>query len=311
MNPGSGQARRLLWGMASGALLAVAAYAAMAWWAGRGAYLSALSAIPAEALLAGLALSSVNFLLRFVRWHFFLRAAQAPLPAGWSLWIFISGLAFTITPGKAGEAVKTVFCNRFGVPHRTTLAAVWLERLFDLLAVALLFSMGLFLLGASWAKLAILVWGGIAALAWMAHAPSGRRFILRLLARWQAPLEGWFAEMDRMATRRRLVPVLLLSAAGWLCEGIAFWWILRNLSVPAGLAFSQSAYFAATLAGVFFPGGLGGTEGALAWALSARAGAAVTGAAVTAIRAVTLGWATAVGLVAAVFLLLRLRKDSE
>lgn len=308
--------RGKLWGLAAGMLAAVAVYVVLALWAGKSAYIEAITRVSLLALAAGAALSSVNFLLRFLRWHLFLRAAGAFVPLRYSAWIFLSGLAFTITPGKAGEAVKSVFCRDFGVPYGTTLAIVWLERLFDLLAVAALFSLGMFTLGASGWQLGAVVWAALLGIMGAVHTDSGRRATLRLLRRWQKPLSGWFSELDRIGARRLWVPVFLLSAAGWMCEGVAFWWILRNLSVPVGPGFAQSAYFAATLAGVFFPGGIGGTEGALVWALSGMAAAPVVAAAVTAIRAVTLGWATLTGLAAASWLLLRRqkfweRKDSE
>lgn len=297
------------WGIAAGLFLLIIVYAFFVLWVGKDAYIQALLQVPIQALAVGLVLSSVNFLLRFFRWQWFLQAAYVPIPLGFSAWIFLAGLAFTMTPGKVGEVVKSVFCYDFGVPYKTTFAIVWLERLFDLLSVAALFSLGLFFLGVFWWKLACIVWVFLLGVLWVVHTHLGRKWVLRMLPRRWAPMEQWFSELDRIGTRRLLPAAMILSLVGWLCEGVAFWWILRNLSVPVGLGFAQSAYFAATLAGVFFPGGVGGTEGTLVWALSKVATVPASLAAVTAVRAVTLGWATCLGSIAAAGLFWRRRKE--
>ncbi|PKN26471.1 MAG: hypothetical protein CVU65_05575 [Deltaproteobacteria bacterium HGW-Deltaproteobacteria-22] len=287
---------RWVWGFVFALALAVAVYAGLVWWSGAGEFAEVFGSIPITTLLAAAGLATGNFAVRFLRWHWLLGRLSAKLAPGRSLWIFLSGLAFTITPGKAGEAVKSVFCARLGVPVRTTLAVVWMERLYDLLSVILLFSLGMVFIADSLLWAAVPMWITTALLLWLVYAASGRALLLRLFSRWNDGLSAWFGELDKVRSWQVALLTLLVSALGWIFEGVAFWVVLDALSIPASMAFAQAVYFAGTLAGVFFPGGLGGTEGMMTLLLAGVTEAARVGVAVLAIRLVTLWWATLLGL---------------
>jgi uncharacterized membrane protein YbhN (UPF0104 family) len=287
---------RWVWGFVVALVLAVAVYAGLVWWSGAGQFAEVFGSIPISTLAAAAALATGNFGVRFLRWQWLLGRLSVSLPWRPSLWIFLSGLAFTITPGKAGEAVKSVFCARRGVPVRTTLAVVWMERFFDLVSVIVLFSLGMVFLADSLIWAAVPMWITAALLLWLVYATSGRALLLRLFPRWRDGISAWFEELDRARSWPVTAATLGISALGWLLEGIAFKLILDALSIPASVAAAQSVYFAGTLAGVFFPGGLGGTEGMMTLLLAGSAGAARVGVAVLAIRLVTLWWATLLGL---------------
>ena len=79
-----------------------------------------------------------NHLLRFARWQWMLGRLDARVPWPASLAIFMAGLGLLPTPGKAGVAVRSLFLERYGVRLRTSLAAYFAERLFDLLGLLLL-----------------------------------------------------------------------------------------------------------------------------------------------------------------------------
>jgi hypothetical protein len=55
-------------------------------------------------LPAILALTLLNYGLRFLKWQFFLRVLDAPpLAVSRSLLIWVAGLSMVVTPGKVGE----------------------------------------------------------------------------------------------------------------------------------------------------------------------------------------------------------------
>jgi len=66
--------------------------------------------------LALLGLSLLNYALRFLRWHGYLLALGARVGIGRDLLIYVAGFAFTVTPGKAGEAVRSLYLRSAGVP---------------------------------------------------------------------------------------------------------------------------------------------------------------------------------------------------
>ena len=63
---------------------------------------------------------------------------ECRIPTHLSLAYYIGGFAFTTTPGKAGEAVRSLYLKRHGVAYVHSLAAFFTERLVDLVAMVLL-----------------------------------------------------------------------------------------------------------------------------------------------------------------------------
>ena len=53
-----------------------------------------------------LLLAPLNYLLRFVKWNYYLRIAHLSPQPQMNRYIFLSGLSMTITPGKLGELLK-------------------------------------------------------------------------------------------------------------------------------------------------------------------------------------------------------------
>ena len=97
----------------------------------------------AQARLAGvatmLAVTAAWLVTRFIRWQFLLRRVGMRLPIRPSLTAYLAALPGTATPAYVGEALRAVFLRRrFGAPLRTTLAVLVLERLYDVVALALI-----------------------------------------------------------------------------------------------------------------------------------------------------------------------------
>jgi len=83
-------------------------------------------------------LSTFNIAIRFVRWQHYLATLGHRIPNLLSLQYFLAGFAFTSTPAKAGEAVRSLYLKKEGVGYTNSLAALFVERLTDLVAVILL-----------------------------------------------------------------------------------------------------------------------------------------------------------------------------
>lgn len=89
--------------------------------------------------LAVLTLSTVNILLRFGRWQLYLKTLGYHVPAWRSLQYFVAGFAFTSTPAKAGEALRSLYLkNREAVSYPGSLGALFVERLTGLITFVLL-----------------------------------------------------------------------------------------------------------------------------------------------------------------------------
>ena len=259
------------------------------------------SAYGAFALAAGLAL--LNYALRFVRWSMYLRALHIDVPLRVSLPVFLAGLALAITPGKVGELLKSVWLSqRSGVPVATSAPAVVMERLTDVISVALLGLTGVLLLPPAMAVVigAILVMGlALGLLAASRHGAMALR--LPVLRRWQEPLAQSQEGLQRLMSPRLLTAAVALGALAWAAEGVALWVIIVGLGewVALGVALPISAAAALVGAVTALPGGLVGFEGSMV-ALLGQAGLSATAAAVATLltRLATLWLAVLIGLAA-------------
>jgi uncharacterized protein (TIRG00374 family) len=272
--------------------------------------------------IAACGLSLANYLVRFLKWEYYLTllGIQPPLgkaprtiPWGESLLVFLSGFVLTVTPGKVGEVFKSVVLRDLrGIEVVRTAPIVVAERLTDLVGVIVLIAFGasVFPGGLLWAGLGAAVVLGllgfvsIPALSRLALAPwrklPGRagKIAERVVPKVELALE----ELRVMTTPRALLIPSLLSVGGWALEGVGVWLILGGFGSSLDLPRAIFFYATATLAGALtpLPGGLGATEKVLEESMVALGG--VPGPVATATmllgRLATLWFAVAVGFVA-------------
>jgi len=90
-----------------------------------------------------LALTALNYLLRFFRWQRYLAKLEIEVPPGRSFAIFVAGLTMTITPAKLGELLKSGLLKRaYDVPVRRSGPVVLAERVTDATGVVVLAVVG-------------------------------------------------------------------------------------------------------------------------------------------------------------------------
>ena len=288
-------------------ILTVLVFAALVGYGDFRVMVQRLAHFPVTHLIAALALALLNYLLRFFRWAYYLRVLKISAPVAVSGLVFLSGLAMSITPGKAGELLKSYLLrDRAGVPVSVSAPVVVMERITDVVSVVLLGLVGLALLPLP-IVLALLtalcISGG--ALMMVPSRHSGRLLDLPLLRRWKSSLETSHQGLRLLTVPRVVAVAVALGAVAWFCEGLALWVILQGLDADQSLGRAVSIYAAATLVGAIsaMPGGLVGTEGSMV-ALLQNSGIArgPAPAATLLVRLVTLWFAVAIGLMALVCL---------
>ena len=262
-----------------------------------------IGSLPLRYLFAGLGLASANYLLRFLRWAFYLRVLKIDAPAGVSALVFLSGLAMSITPGKAGELVKCYLLNsRTGVPVSRSAPVVVMERLTDVISVIILGLTGFALLPTPIiVVLAVALVVSVAGLMFAVSRQAPRLTSLPILSRWSELLHDSQEGFKELAAARVMVVGVAIGAVAWFAEGLALWLILKGIGSDIPLVRALPIYAAATLVGAVtaLPGGLVGTEGSML-AFLQQSGVTRVGASAgtVLVRLVTLWFAVAVGLVA-------------
>ena len=287
------------------AAIAGAAYLAVVLSGNRQEILDALTRLQPTTLALILALSLVNYLLRFMRWHGYIATLGHALPFWRHLACYVAGFTFTVTPGKAGEAVRAVYLKPHGVSYMDSLAALFMERLLDVLVIAALAALAISALPDS-RNLVIGSLALVAAACWVAGMPQLSRVLRRMehhvrsrkigtVVRHTADMLESSGELRRP---RPLATGLLLGFAAWGAEAVALSIILQSLGTQMPVSVAAGIYALSVLAGTLsmLPGGLGGTELAMGLMLGANGVAPATAVAATLIcRLTTLWFAVALG----------------
>lgn len=263
-----------------------------------------LGQFPVTYLIVALALAILNYLLRFVRWAYYLRVLGISVPFHISFLVFLSGLGMSITPGKMGEFLKShLLRDRAGVVVSSSAPAIAMERVTDVISVVLLGLTGLALLPplVSIALVAVSGLCGGAILLVTSRRSSDWLLELPVLRRWKGPLSASREGLRALTVPRAMLIAVVLGGLAWLSEGVAFWVILQGLNADAALLQALPIYAAAILIGAIstLPGGLVGTEGTmLALLQRIGTGPGLAAAATLLVRLVTLWFAVSIGVAA-------------
>ncbi|NOR63943.1 MAG: flippase-like domain-containing protein [Rhodobacteraceae bacterium] len=252
-------------------------------------------------------LSLGNYALRALRWHLLARALALRISLIRNAVIYLAGFALTITPGRVGELVRLRWIKRdTGIKILQSSPMMLGDRAADLAAVALLLLVAA-LLGLGGAGGVYWVAGLALVLALMATNP---RMLAKLITlTWQTLGRGarLFASLRRavrqlalFTTPQVVLPVLALSAIGWLLEGYSFYLLLSWLGIQMGFWMAVGIFLFSMLGGgaTGLPGGLGGAEAVMVGLLTLQ-GVPLDAALVATIiiRITTLWFAILIGII--------------
>lgn len=282
-------------------VVAVVMYVGMATLADWEAFGAAVSALPGLLWAQVVVLSLVSYLLRFSRWHHFIVALGHKVPILRNLEIYLAAFALTLTPGKAGETIRSVYLHPYGVSYPHSIGAFVSERLLDLVAVGALASLAVSMFPEQrlwmFAAIACIV---IVTLLLRSRLLSliGRRVAVSSVAGHAANL---VATVRFLLSGRRVAVVAPLSLMAWMAQGVSLYLIVHALGYELTASTVIAIYCLSILAGAasFIPGGLGATEAAIVLLLSA-AGVGQTDAITASLvsRSLTLWLAVGIGVVA-------------
>lgn len=250
-------------------ILTIIAYLSFSLWAGWEKVVGAFANFGWMGLFLPIGLSSIGFLFRFIRWQHFLHLLGHYIPFLRSLRIYIGGFAFSVTPGKAGEALRSVFLKDFHVPYRESFGAFLAERFSDVMACILL-SLGGFLYCPEMRPFLYISLSFVAAILLLVQSSAILRGLERILRRITPERFSKYTEyafeialsFKKCFNLANLTFGILLGMVAWGLEGTAFYYLLASLDAPISLHTAIFIYTFSLLIGAmtFLPAGLGGAE---------------------------------------------------
>lgn len=262
--------------------------------------------------LSVLGLALLGFIFRFLRWQYYLKIFKYQIPMLSHFGYYIAGFAFTATPGKAGEVIRSLYLKPHGVPYKHSLAAFFSERLIDVI-VLVLFSMTLTYVFENALLSVSIMLSFILFVLLFIHSHSLYRIMDWINARVKSKkantlFEHGVAMIKSSSILLTLHPLsigLLIGMMGWVSECFAFYLILNLLGTDVSLLLAIGIYSFSLLIGAIslIPGGLGTTEATLMLLLTVNnVETNIAAAAIIICRVATLWFAIGLGLVSVFWL---------
>jgi uncharacterized protein (TIRG00374 family) len=298
---------RLKRNLALALALGVAVYLSLAIFSGFGNLRTALEGFDYALVPAILGLVLLSYVGRFFRWLYYLKILKVSVPPGINAAIFAAGLSMTISPGKLGEVLKSVFVRRAaGAPVARTAPAVVAERATDGTGMVAWGFLGAFALNLSPVTMVVFLAVaafGIAVLRSKRLSLLTERVLRKLpLLNHLAPhLHDFHGASNELLATRPLVVGTSISFLSWGLECVGVYLCAVGLGAESPFLLVVFVFALSSLVGVLsmLPGGIGAVEAGLAGQFVAVAGlsAGMAVALTLLIRLATLWFATVVGIV--------------
>jgi len=263
-------------------VFALLVYMALALWSDWQELAQALTDFPWRWLPLVVGLTLVNYVGRLLKWQWYLNLLGVKIARSDSARIFGIGMLMVMTPGKAGEFLKSYMVrNVTGTPMSITAPAVLAERMTDGMAMLLLASAGLFAFADPMARgvAALVLLTSLVTIVVIQIRPLALRLLelgrhLPLVKRFADHLFSFYESSYLIFRPRNLLISLGIGVVSWVAEGVAYYLVLVGFgATPSNqtLLIAVFIFCISTVIGALFatPGGLGGVEGSLV-ALSVR-----------------------------------------
>jgi len=223
-----------------------------------------------QLLLVAMGFFSLGYFFRAFRWVVMLRFMGMRISLSKNLVIYFTGYAFTMTPGKLGEAVRSKYLeDEFNFSPSKTIPTIFAERYYDVigvLAVAFL-SVGAIktenpLVFLSVVLLVAFYFGVKKRFAKKILSPLSK---IKRLDKLNVKLMEYLETVEMLMKPRIFIASSSITILSWFVEAIGAYYIFEAFGINLGLSESIFIYVITSLIGAasFLPGGVGGTEGSL------------------------------------------------
>ena len=269
--------RKLIYSM----IFALILYIVMALWSDWQDLTAAVAEFPWQLMPIIIALTLVSYTGRLLRWYWYLQVIDANISFKDSAKIFGIGMMMVMTPGKAGEFLKSYMVkNVSGTPMSRTAPIILAERILDAMAMIILAAVGLFAFPSTSARM-------VGVIVFSVFATFIIVIQIRPLALWglsiaeRMPIVNRFAEQlyvlyesSYIIFRPRNITIsILVGLFCWGAVGVAYYVALTGFGIEQSwqsLAIAVFIFNISTVIGalIALPGGLGGVEGSMiAWSV--------------------------------------------
>lgn len=217
-----------------------------------------------------------TFLLKFIKWQYYLRFMNIEIKISESFIIFMSSLALSFTPGKIGDLVKSYIMKELrGISTKKTIPIIFAEKMTEILALIILVILGLDFLN-SGIYLPILTFIVFITLLILILNKNTMDLILGVLGKikyiqkYIEPINISINNSKELFRPKPFILMMLSSISIWIVESFAFYLILVSFDLNIAVLWSFFTYLFSVFIGSisFLPAGLGITDGSITLLLS-------------------------------------------
>ncbi|RMF94324.1 MAG: UPF0104 family protein [Candidatus Schekmanbacteria bacterium] len=206
----------------------------------------------------------LNYIIRFVKWDYYLKVINIKTSKKDSFSIFMSGLLMTVSPGKFGEVLKSYLLKKiYSTQISKSSPVILAERVTDLLAFCLLASFGAYsfhygenvvLIGIVLIILIVLIIGQER--IFVSILEYAKKF--SLIEKYSTKIENAYESAASLLSIKNIFKPTAISIPSWFCECVAFYFILNGLGCNVNLFKATFIYSISTIIGALsmLPGGL-------------------------------------------------------
>ena len=247
-------------------LFAVVVYLLMGIYADFGKLASAMKDFRWTFLLVLFALTTTNYLFRFLKWDFFLKRAGVYLNLKDNLFVFFSGLAMIITPGKIGEIWKGWLIKDINREELSkTVPVVIVERITDVLGLAILSLFGVLYYKQGVYLILVLLLLFSMFFAAVKSKTTSTWIISKLetkMGKYAENIKTMHSTFEATMEPKGLIGMSLLSAFAWFFECLGMYLVILGFKESINITLATFIFSFASLAGAvsMIPGGLGVAE---------------------------------------------------
>lgn len=262
----------------------------------------------------------ISLILKFIRWHIYLKQLEIKIDLKNSVLIFLSGLIMSISPGKVGELLKSYLIkDRFNVPKSKTFPVILAERISEFISLVIITIIGIFIYNFDISKIFIPIVLIILIFVLFLNQSLKDR-LLQYLSRSSFlksrinKIDLFHSSIVELFKPIIFIKIQILSLLAWLAEFYAFYIIVSIFDENISYYFATFVYSISMIIGAIsmLPGGIGTTEASLVYQLIKNGILESSAITVTfVIRIVTLWFSVLLGFVAYLIFLRKTKKNDK
>jgi len=224
-----------------------------------------LKEFPLSNLLIVLAFSLAVFVVRLIKWQFYLIKTGEKVPLKDVFLSFFAALSLNFSPGKIGDLLKSYYLNeRHSVSFTKTFMIILMERMTEVYSLILIVFFGSFFFG-YYSSITILIFVLSHLLIFIIIKKKHYELIHSKLQRfgriqkYMKYFQSFYGNLIELLKLKIFIPSMLLSLLSWIFEFFAIFTILTTFKIKHNFYEISYFYSFSTLLGSisFLPAGIG------------------------------------------------------